>query len=52
LLAEPQEPLIERLAEQLAVVPLFKPVHSQVQGPLPETEVLFPAEQRLVEGAE
>lgn len=41
----PQEPLIKRQAEQVAVVPPFKPRHVQFHGPVPEYGVLVPTEQ-------
>jgi hypothetical protein len=34
------------------VVPSNKPIHVHVQGPEPATAEAFPAEQRLVVGAE
>lgn len=40
------------VAEQLAVVPLFLPEHTQLQGPEPVTVVSVPAEQRFVIGAD
>ena len=49
---DPQEPLVMRLAEQLAVVPLYWPVQLQVQGPEPETEEAVPMAQRLELGIE
>jgi hypothetical protein len=51
-LADPQTPLIIRFAEQLAVVPVFCPLQFHVQGPVPETVLADPAEQRLVTGAD
>ena len=38
------------LAEQLAVVPPFVPVQLQFHGPVPDTVVGVPVEQRLVVG--
>jgi len=39
------------LAEQLAVVPPFTPVHDQYQGPVPVTVVDVPELHRFVVGA-
>jgi hypothetical protein len=49
---DPQAPLVMRLAEQLAFVPLYWPTQVQAQGPDPLTEDAVPAEHRLTEGAE
>jgi hypothetical protein len=51
LLDEPQEPLIVMFAAQTGDKPPYAPVHSQVQGPEPETDEAVPEEQRLEEGA-
>jgi hypothetical protein len=39
------------LAEHIAVVPPFEPVHDHVQEPEPLTEEAVPAEHRLLAGA-
>jgi hypothetical protein len=51
--ALPQAPLTAAvlLAEQLAVVPPFDPVHDHDQGPLPVIAVAVPVEQKLPLGA-
>lgn len=52
--ALPQTPLTEvlvLLAEHDAVVPPLEPVHDHVHGPVPDTAVAVPAEQRFVVGA-
>jgi len=52
-LEEPQAPLTGiPPVEQSAVVPVFKPVQDQVQGPEPLTDVALPAAQRFVFGCE
>jgi hypothetical protein len=48
----PQEPLVTRLAEQLAFVPPFVPLQIHVHGPLPLTDDADPVLQRLAVGAD
>jgi hypothetical protein len=43
--------VVDKDAEQLAVVPPLEPAHDQVHGPEPATLDAVPAVQRLVEGA-
>jgi len=50
-LEEPQAPSIMVLAEQMGERPPYEPVHSQVQGPEPETAEGEPLEQRFSVGA-